>query len=54
MNYLRYTQSEILRIMTPVPFIVTRQATQDHKIGDINIEKGTLVNAEILSRHHKE
>jgi cytochrome P450 len=44
MNYLRYTISEILRIGTPVPFLVMREAIQDHTIGGIKIEKGTYVD----------
>jgi cytochrome P450 len=44
MNYLRYCLEENLRMLTPVPNLIMREALYDHKIGDIKILKGDIVN----------
>ncbi len=52
--YLKNVQSEILRMATSAPNLLPREALKDHKIGDLTISKGTIVNVEILSNHYKE
>lgn len=37
-----------------VPQIVMREATRDHYLGDVFIEKGTIVCLEIVAHHFKE
>lgn len=38
---------------TPVPLLFPRVATRTHKLGDLTIEKGTIVNLEISACQHK-
>ncbi len=54
MPYLKWVQYEILRVATSTPNLLAREALKDHKIGDITISKGTIINIEILSNHYKE
>lgn len=43
---------ETLRLAPPLPGIVERVAVQDHKLGHINIKKGTFVNIGIVSNNY--
>lgn len=43
MNYLNNVQNEILRLLTAVPFLITRQAVKDHMIGNIQVKKDYYV-----------
>ena len=49
---------ETLRCMSPVPFLIKREALCDHYIGDIFIKKGTFVDVNLFgvmkSNHHWE
>ena len=40
---------ETLRLIPPASFTFLRQATNDHKIGNLNIKKGTYVRVPIAS-----
>jgi cytochrome P450 len=44
MEYLTAFIKEVLRIVTPVPFLLNRIATADHYLEDLKIKKGTLVS----------
>jgi cytochrome P450 len=37
-----------------VPQILTREALFDHKLGEINIKKGTYIAVDIISHHYNE
>jgi cytochrome P450 len=54
MRYLRYAQSEILRLLPSVPQIITREVLFDHRLGEIDVKKGTFVTIDIISHHYKE
>lgn len=43
MDYMRYVQSEILRMKPPAGLTILRQALADHKIGEISVKKGSKV-----------
>lgn len=40
---------ETLRIVPPTPIVFPRKATADHKLGDLKIKKGTIVEFSIVA-----
>jgi len=44
MEYLEAFLKELLRVASPVPGLLLREAVDDHEIGSIKVKKGTLVN----------
>jgi len=54
MDHLSSAIKESLRISTPVPWILLREALVDHRVGDLQIRKGTLVRSEFFPSQYNE
>jgi cytochrome P450 len=44
MDYMTAVIKETLRLAAPLPILLPRVALQDHKLGDLNIKAGTVIN----------
>lgn len=51
MDYLNAFMKEVLRMASPVISVMPRVAMQDHKIGDILVKKGTILNVNFASNN---
>ena len=51
MSYLDACINQVLRYYGPGVALVNRRANKDHKIGHINVKKGTVCNVGFLANH---
>lgn len=49
LSYLNAVLKETLRLNAPVPSLIQRKALNDHKLGNILIKKGTIVNISLIN-----
>lgn len=52
--YLEGVVQEILRIYSPIPDLFPRVAKVNHKLGDIMVKKGTIVNVSLMTSNNDE
>lgn len=52
--YLEGVVQEILRIYSPIPDLFPRVAKTNHKLGDIMVKKGTIVNVSLMTSNNDE
>jgi len=51
MDYMSGMIKESLRMATPTPTLFMRKAIKDHKLGDLMVKRGTIVNVGIIANN---
>jgi len=52
LEYMNAFLKEVLRVSSPSQEMFLREAIRDHKLGNVNIKKGTLLNVSLAAQCH--